>query len=95
MAGYKLSVAADGDFEDILEFGIDRFGVTQALEYQHGLIAQFDLITVQPELYAKVDSIKIGYRRCVYNAHSIYYRMDGTQVLIVRILGRQNPISAI
>ena len=37
MSGYALSRAADQDFENIFEFGIDTFGLDQALSYQDGL----------------------------------------------------------
>ena len=44
-----------------------------------------------PLRYPKVDHIRPGYRRSVYESHAIYYRIDEAGVLIVRILGQQNP----
>ncbi|MBV1722319.1 MAG: type II toxin-antitoxin system RelE/ParE family toxin [Hoeflea sp.] len=37
MAPFRLTRAADQDFERILEFGIDQFGLAQAPEYQIGM----------------------------------------------------------
>ena len=37
MARHELSKAADNDFEDIFNFGIDIFGLEQPLEYQLGM----------------------------------------------------------
>lgn len=95
MARYELTRAADQDFENIFDFGIDRFGLTQALEYQNGMKERFAQLAAQPELYQAIDHIRKGYRRSVFQAHSIYYKMDGDMVLIVRILGRENPETAL
>ena len=43
MARYELSQAADKEFEDILNFGIDTFGFEQALEYQRGMEQRLQL----------------------------------------------------
>lgn len=91
MARYRLTHAADEDFERIFEFGIDQFGVEQALDYQTGMMTRFEQMAAQPELYQAVDHIRPGYRRSVYQAHAIYYKIDEGFVLIVRILGRENP----
>ncbi|MEM5492556.1 type II toxin-antitoxin system RelE/ParE family toxin [Hoeflea sp. AS16] len=91
MARYRLTKAADQDFERIFEFGIDQFGLAQALDYQNGMKQRFDKLAVQPNLYQAIDHIRQGYRRSVYQAHSIYYRIDDELILIVRILGRENP----
>ncbi len=94
MGRYELAIAADQDFENIFNDGIDRFGVTRALNDQNGLKQRFRELTEQARLYASVDPIHKGYRRSVYHAHSIYYRVESEHILIVRILGRQNPVSA-
>ncbi|WP_417409654.1 type II toxin-antitoxin system RelE/ParE family toxin [Hoeflea sp.] len=91
MERYRLSKAADQDFERIFEFGIDQFGPAQALDYQNGMKQRFEQLATQPKLYQAVDHIRQGYRRSVYQAHSIYYRIDRDFVLIVRILSRENP----
>lgn len=51
MSGYALSRAADQDFENIFEFGIDTFGLDQALSYQNGMKQRFDILAEQPQLY--------------------------------------------
>jgi len=91
MARYRLTKAADQDFERVFEFGIDQFGLAQALDYQNGMKQRFDQLAAQPNLYQAVDHIRQGYRRSVYKVHSIYYKVDRYFVLIVRILGRENP----
>ena len=94
MAGYKLTYAADQDFETIFEFGFDTFGVDQALSYQNGMMQRFAKLAEQPKLYPAVDHIRTGYRRSVYGSHSIYYRIESQGIVIVRILGQQDLTSA-
>ena len=42
MENYELSQAADEDFENIFEYGIDTFGLDQAFEYQNGMKQRFE-----------------------------------------------------
>lgn len=95
MAGYELTSAADQDFETIFEFGIDTFGIDQALSYQNGMKQRFAKLAEQPKLYPAVDHIRAGYRRSVYGSHSIYYRIESQGVVIVAILGQQDLASAL
>ena len=91
MARYELSCTADQDFEKIFEFGIDTFGLDQALKYQNGMKQRFSELAEQPNLYPVVDHIRRGYRRSVYKSHSIYYQIESGRVFIVRISGQQDP----
>ena len=88
MADYRLSRRADADLEDIALYGIETFGIEQALSYRDGLKARF---AEAPHQLPGVDHIRPGYRRSVYKSHAIYDRMDEEGVLIVRVLGRQGP----
>lgn len=90
MARYELSKAADQDFENIFEFGIDTFGLTQAMDYQQGMEKRFTELVEQPKHYTPVNHIRKGYHRSVYSAHSIYYKIETDRVFIVRILGQQD-----
>ena len=95
MASYKLSQAADEDFENIFDYGIDTFGLEQAVVYQTGMKMRFDEMAENPMLYNAVDHIKQGYRRSVFAAHSIYYTVENDGIKIIRILGRQGPNKAL
>ena len=94
MARYELTEAADADFENIFNFGIDLFGLDQALEYQNGMKQRLGELAEQPKLFAAVDHIAKGYRRSVFKSHPIYYRIEPRRVLIVRILGQQDTEQA-
>jgi toxin ParE1/3/4 len=90
MATFKLNEEAEDDLERLYERGILSFGLTQADRYYDGLIEHFYKLTENPYLWQAVDSIRIGYHRSVYVSNSIYYRIDGDTVEIMRILGSQD-----
>jgi len=73
MARYELASAAAGDLENIFEFGIDTFGLTQALDYMSGLKQRLRQIADQPEVYPAIEHIRSGYRRSVYKSHATYF----------------------
>ena len=95
MGSYELAKTADEDFENIFDYGIDTFGLDQALKYQNSMKQRFDELAEQPYLYQAVDHIHKGYRRSVCGSHSIYYRIESNHVLIVHILGQQDPTKAL
>ena len=90
MASYRLTRAADRDFESIFDFGIGQFGLERAEAYQRGLIERFAQLAERPWLYPSVGHIRPGLHRSVYRSHSIYYRVEPEEIMIVRILGRQD-----
>ena len=95
MANYKLSTLAAKDFETIFDYGIDTFGLVKALEYQNNLKKRFDELAQQPLLYPTVAHIRQGYRKSVYGSHSIYYKQQDQDVIVIRILGQQDIFKAL
>ena len=91
MPGYRLSEKAEEDLSRFYEYGILHYGQDRADRYYDGLIERFEELTENPRLWPAVDHIRSGYRRSVYGRHSIYYRIDPDTIVIVRILGRQDP----
>ena len=91
MAAYKLNEEADEDLDRLYEYGVLSFGLDRADVYYDGLIERFCELADNPHLWQAVDYIRIGYRRSVFASHSIYYRIDGDNVEIMRILGKQDP----
>ena len=90
MAKYRLSSAADQDFEQLFDYGIDNFGLARAKAYVDGLIIQFQSIAENPWHYQSVDHIRKGYRRSVYEKHAIYYVVSNDCVDVMRILRAEN-----
>ena len=90
MASYELTRAADEDLDRLYVFGFHEFGERQADAYYEGMVERFEELVINPYLWQGVDDLRRSYRRSVYKKHSIYYRIDNEDVVIVRILGREN-----
>jgi toxin ParE1/3/4 len=90
MASYLLTEQADDDLAGILRQGVLDFGFQRAEEYYDGLVDRLVNISERPLMYRAVDEIKPGYRRSVYNVHSFYFRTLPNDILIIRILRRQD-----
>jgi toxin ParE1/3/4 len=91
MPKFRLAETARQDLIDIAQYGDERFGIRQSDRYRDQLKQRFQLLAARPLFYPAVDHIRTGYRRSVCGVHSIYYRIDGDAVEIMRILGRQDP----
>lgn len=81
MASYKLSQAADEDFENIFNYGIDTFGLEQAVVYQTGMKMRFDEMAENPMLYNAVDHIKRGYIGAACSPHIRFITPSKTTAL--------------
>jgi len=65
MAKYRLSNETKNDLIRIHQYGVKKFGMTQADRYFDSFFKYFDIIAEQPFSFESVDYIKKGYRRCV------------------------------
>jgi toxin ParE1/3/4 len=90
MPDYRLAEAAKEDLIAIAQYGDEHFGVAQSDRYRDQLERRFSTLAENPLLYPAVEHIRAGYRRSVCGVHSIYYRIEGEGVEIVRVLGRQD-----
>jgi len=90
MANYRLSNVAKEDLIRIHQYGVKKFGITQADAYFKSFFSHFDSITERPYSFEAVDVIKPGYRRCVCGSDSIYFRIQDQVVEIMAIVGRQD-----
>ena len=93
MGEYRLAEAAKKDLMDIALYGDEHFGAVQSNRYRDQLKQRFSILAETPLLYPAVSHIRDGYRRSVCGAHSIYYRIDGDTVEIMRVLKHQDPKS--
>ena len=90
MANYRINEDAKADLQRIYRRGVLEFGEEQADRYFDAFFERFDELAVQPYQYQAVDEIRSGYRRSVCGVDSIYYRIVGNTVEIMRILGQQD-----
>ena len=95
MAECRLSPEAERDLLDIFLYGLEQFGFNQSKRYHEALRERFQELAAHPLRFPAVEHIRRGYRRSVCGSHSIYYRIEGQDVVIVRILGRQDVNAAL
>lgn len=90
MQKYKLSNTAKEDLIRIHQYGVKKFGHTQADKYFNAFFDCFLKIAERPYSFESVDYIKVNYRRCVCGADSIYFQINNDIVEIIAIIGRQD-----
>ena len=96
MGTYRLSQKAEEDIIRIYQYGVMRFGETQADQYYDAFFERFESIAKSPHLYPSADDIRQGYRKSVCGTDTIYYQIEETgTVEITRILGSQDIENAL
>jgi len=78
----------------IAQYGNEHYGNKKSDHYRDKLEQRFVSMAEQPYLYPAFDHIHDGYCRSVFGAHSIYYKIEGQGIAIMRILSRQGPDKA-
>lgn len=90
MFSYKLNIQAEEDVTRIFEYGVHRFGLTQALKYYEMLFDFFLEIASNPFVFPDGSHFREGYRYCVCGVDTIFYKINADEVEIMAIIGRQN-----
>lgn len=95
MRKFRLSAEAKEDLIDIADYGDAQYGVERSNAYRDELHKHFLELSKFPLHYQAVDDIRKGYRRSVCGVHTVYYLVENEDIVIVRILGRQDPFRAL
>ena len=83
---YILSKKSEEDIEAIYEFGLQKFGKDQAIEYLIELRSYFELLLKNPNIGKQRNEIKEGLLSFPFSSHIIFYRIISNHIRIVRIL---------
>jgi len=86
----RITKLADQDLNDLYSEGFTTWGEEQADRYYDGLLNRLEGICETPLMYPAVDDIREGYRRSVYEKHSIYFVVLDDVVEVRAIVKRQN-----
>lgn len=89
---YKLSNKAEQDLRLIYRYTQLNFGTVQANTYLTGLDETLELIANSPAIAQKVDDIRSGYQRYLYQEHAIYFIKKSNHIYIVRVLHQQMKV---
>ena len=89
----RITKLADQDLNDLYSEGFTTWGEEQADRYYDGLLDRFEGICETPLMYPAVDEIREGYRRSVYEKHSIYFVVLDDVVEVRAVVKRQDMSS--
>ena len=93
MADYNFTEQAERDLEEITDYTIQQWGVTQTLVYLDGLEARVQLLADNPDAGTTRETLFTGLLSFPYESHILYYVKQPNGITIVRVLHqRMDPI---
>ncbi|MEI9927049.1 MAG: type II toxin-antitoxin system RelE/ParE family toxin [Sphingomonas sp.] len=82
---YSLSRKAEEDIIDVYVWSVAEFGIGQADRYHAGLEHAFRFISENPHATRERSEIEPPVRAYRYRSHLVVYRVDGADVMILRV----------
>ncbi len=89
--GYRLSPLAEADLEDIWLYTFQTWSAEQADSYHGSLVAAFQGLASGRKTGRAVD-VREGYFKYAVGSHLVFYRMDGAQVDVIRVLHQRMDV---
>jgi toxin ParE1/3/4 len=86
VADLRFTAIARVDLASIHEYSADRFGDDVADSYIRDLTSAFGLLREHPSAGAAMPDLGRSIRCLTHRSHRIFYRMDKTLVLVLRII---------
>ncbi len=83
---YRLTLAAEKDYADILRYTLQTWGRAQYNKYRLLLRETFDQVAGRPALGKKRDDLRPGCLSYPAGRHIIFYRCADKGIEIIRIL---------
>ena len=88
----RIAPAARDDLRDIRIYSKSAFGAVTARAYMLGLRDVLALTAAQPLIGIAEHDLGAEMRSFAYRSHRIYFRLDQTGILVVRILHHARDI---
>jgi toxin ParE1/3/4 len=88
MPSYNLSLKADGDIDDIVDYTMQTWGESQTHIYLTELYQFLQTLADNPNLGRSASEFAALLRRYNYKAHTIFYEPTEKGIFVVRILGQ-------
>lgn len=86
MPAFRLTALAKADLKEIGRYTQRTWGLEQRNRYLIQLDSSFHELAQTPQKGRKCDNIRQGYRRYQVGRHIVFYRQDGNNIEIIRIL---------
>lgn len=88
MGAYKLSEEARNDIANIYEYGIEKFGLTEAQSYLSGLHNILETISDHANIGRDASEFFPSLKQFVYKSHMIFYLSGNSVVFVARVLSQ-------
>lgn len=89
MGVYKLSSKAEIDLAEMYEFGIYKFGLSQAQKYFFSMHEAFGILAKNKNLGRDASEFIDELKRFSFKAHTIFYLHTARGIFIIRVLSQQ------
>ncbi len=87
MADYRIARLAQNDLQNIWEYTVKEWSVSQAEKYIDGLLVCFNAIANGKTKGKAANHIRQGYKTAYYGRHIVFFRIGADQVTeIIRVL---------
>ena len=86
MAGFRLTRRAEADLFDIADYSRRTWGEAQCARYLDQLESCCQRLAEHPILGRSCKRVRPGLRRCEQGKHVVFYRRDGDDIIVLRIL---------
>ena len=83
---WRLTRDAERDLDELVQYGATTYGAEQALVYYDLLASTFERISANPKMARERLTSRRRVRILPTKAHNVLYAIEGTDVLILRIL---------
>ncbi len=83
---------AEDDIFNIYAYTAKTHGKRQLEKYETALKAAVEVLAANPEIGVDRSALRPDTRRYIVESHAIYYEIDGSDILVLRILNvKQDP----
>jgi len=83
---YRLSPAARADLDEIWNYSAENWGATRADKYVRDLAGALEKLACGKRRGRACDHIRPGYFRYPCQSHVFFYKIDGKNLDVIRIL---------
>jgi toxin ParE1/3/4 len=90
----KLTADAAADYDSIIEYSFHEYGEQQAIDYSSAIDESFARLTDFPHLGVAEVALRGKIRSISCRQHRIYYTIEGSTIVVRRILHQSMDIPA-
>ncbi len=94
LLGYRVTPRAQQDLEEIWLYSLRQWSSAQADSYVSDVLAACQGLVTGEKIGVNAHALRAGYRKYLCGSHSIYYRISGSYLDVIRILHQSRDVDA-